>query len=77
MSEKSGGAEERLGSRPGGRRELIVTLVAAVGQSLYSVAGNLLRNPFVHCASHAFREGGHRSDCMVEELLNLTRRLAR
>lgn len=55
----------------------ILTQVAAVRESLYSVAGNLLRNHLVHCASHAFREGGHESDRMVEELLELTRRLAR
>ena len=55
----------------------IVTQVAAVRESLYTVAGNLLRNHLVHCASHAFREGGHRSHSMVEELLELTRRLAR
>lgn len=55
----------------------IVTQVAAARESLYSVASTLLRNHLVHCASHAFREGGHRSECMVEELLELTRRLAR
>lgn len=55
----------------------IVTQVAAVRESLYSVARNLLRNHLIHCASHAFREGGHRADGMVEELLELTRRLAR
>ena len=55
----------------------IVTQVAAVRESLYSVASNLLRNHLVHCAAHAFREGGHRSDRMVEEILELTRRLAR
>ena len=55
----------------------IVTQVAAVRESLYSVAQNLLRSHLVHCASRAFQEGGHRSDCMVEELLELTRRLAR
>lgn len=55
----------------------IVTQVAAVRESLYSVANNLLRNHLVHCARHAFSEGGHRSEHMVEELLDLTRRLAR
>lgn len=55
----------------------IVTQVAAVRESLYSVAQRLLRNHLVHCASQAFREGGQRSDGMVEELLALTRRLAR
>jgi len=55
----------------------VVTQIVAVRESLYSVAGNLLRNHLVHCASHAFREGGHRSDGMVEELIDLTRRLAR
>ena len=55
----------------------IVTQVAAVRESLHSVAQNLLRSHLVHCAAHAFREGGQRSDSMVEELLHLTRRLAR
>ena len=55
----------------------IVTQVAAVRESLFSVSSNLLRNHLAHCASQAFREGGHRSDCMVNELLELTRRLAR
>jgi DNA-binding FrmR family transcriptional regulator len=55
----------------------VVTQVAAVRESLHSVAHNLLRSHLVHCAAHAFREGGDRSDSMVEELLHLTRRLAR
>lgn len=53
----------------------IVTQIAAVRESLHSVARNLLHNHMKHCAAAAARRGD--SDQMLKELVDLVAKLAR
>jgi DNA-binding FrmR family transcriptional regulator len=55
----------------------IITQIAAVRESLHSVARNLMRNHLQHCAAAALAENGDRRDEMVEELLDLVGKIAR
>lgn len=55
----------------------IVTQVAAVRESLHSVARNLLRNHLHHCAAAALAEPGPAREAMVDELLDLLGKVAR
>lgn len=55
----------------------ILTQIAAVRESLHSVARNLLRNRLHHCAAAALAEPGEARDAMVEELLTLLGKVAR
>ena len=55
----------------------IIVQVAAIRESLQSVARNVMHNHLKQCASEAIRAGG-RSQCqMVEELLKLTKLMSR
>ncbi|MBC7833569.1 MAG: metal-sensitive transcriptional regulator [Phycisphaerales bacterium] len=55
----------------------IITQVAAVRESLHSVARNLMRNHLKHCAAAAMQEEGSRRDEMVDELLDLVGKISR
>ena len=55
----------------------IITQVAAVRESLHTVARNLMRNHLRHCAAAAMRSDGPERDQMIDELLNLAGKLAR
>lgn len=55
----------------------IITQVAAVRESLHSVARNLMRNHIKHCAAAALRDEGREREDMVEELLDLVGKIAR
>lgn len=55
----------------------IITQVAAVRESLSSVARNLMKNHLRHCAVAALTEGEQRRDEMVHELLELVGKLSR
>lgn len=55
----------------------IITQVAAVRESLHSVARNLMRNHLSHCASAAMAAEGEARDEMIEELLDLVGKVAR
>lgn len=55
----------------------IITQVAAVRESLHSVARNLMRNHLKHCAPGALHRDGKGRDEMVDELLELVAKLAR
>ncbi|MBY0261133.1 MAG: metal-sensitive transcriptional regulator [Phycisphaerales bacterium] len=55
----------------------IITQVAAVRESLHSVARNLMRNHLSHCASAAMAADGDARDEMIEELLDLVGKVAR
>jgi DNA-binding FrmR family transcriptional regulator len=55
----------------------IITQVAAVRESLHSVARNLMRNHLRHCAAAAMHEDGKQRDEMVDELLDLVGKLSR
>jgi DNA-binding FrmR family transcriptional regulator len=55
----------------------IITQVAAVRESLHSVARNLMRNHLKHCASEAMRSDIGRRNAMIDELLDLVAKVAR
>jgi len=55
----------------------IITQVAAVRESLHSVARNLMRNHLKHCAPEAMRTEGDARDAMIDELLELVSKVAR
>jgi DNA-binding FrmR family transcriptional regulator len=55
----------------------IITQVAAVRESLSSVARNLLHNHLSHCASKAMSAQGPARREMIDELLDLVAKLAR
>ncbi len=55
----------------------VLTQLGAVQEALRAVGRELLRNHLRHCAADALREGGARSDAMVEELVDLVHRAAR
>ncbi len=55
----------------------IITQVAAVRESLHSVARNLLTNHLRHCAAEAMHEQGKKQDDMIQELIDLCGKLAR
>lgn len=55
----------------------IITQIAAVRESLHSVARNLMRNHLKHCAAQAMQRKGKGRDAMVEELLALVGKVAR
>lgn len=55
----------------------IITQVAAVRESLHSVARNLLTNHLRHCAAHAMRDPDGTRDEMIQELVDLCAKLSR
>lgn len=55
----------------------IITQVAAVRESLQSVAKTLLRNHVRHCASAAIRKGDAEADAMYDEIIDLVGRMSR
>lgn len=55
----------------------IITQIAAVRESLHTVAKNLMKNHVTHCASVAMSAGGGERDAMIAELLGLVGKLAR
>lgn len=55
----------------------IITQVAAIRESLHSVARNLMRNHLRHCAARAMRHDAKRRDEMIDELLDLVAKIAR
>jgi len=55
----------------------IIMQIAAVRESLHSVARNLMRNHLKHCAAQAMQRHGTKRDAMVEELLELVAKVAR
>lgn len=55
----------------------IITQVAAVRESLHTVARNLMRNHLRHCAAAAMQRDGDERDQMIDELLELAGKLAR
>lgn len=55
----------------------IITQVAAVRESLHSVARNLMRNHLKHCAPEALGASGPRREDMIDELVDLAARLSR
>jgi DNA-binding FrmR family transcriptional regulator len=55
----------------------IITQVAAVRESLHTVARNLMRNHLKHCAAAAMQRDGRERDQMIDELLELAGKLAR
>ena len=55
----------------------IVTQIAAVRESLQSVAKNLLRNHLKHCAAAAIKSGPSKADVMYDELVDLVGKIAR
>lgn len=55
----------------------IIVQIAAVRESLQSVARNAMRNHLNQCASEAIRAGGRPQGQMIEELLKLTRLMSR
>lgn len=55
----------------------VITQVAAVRESLHTVAKNLMRNHLKHCAAAAMERDGAGRDEMIEELLELAGKLAR
>jgi DNA-binding FrmR family transcriptional regulator len=55
----------------------IITQIAAVRESLQSVAKNLLTNHLKHCARSAIKAGGREADEMYGELVDLVGKIAR
>lgn len=55
----------------------IMIQIAAVRESLHSVARNLLRNHLNHCAAAALQGSGSQRDAMIHELLGLFSKLER
>ena len=55
----------------------IITQIAAVRESLHSVARNLMRNHLEHCASEAMSGKGAARQEMVDEILELVGKIAR
>lgn len=55
----------------------IITQIAAVRESLHSVARNLMRNHLEHCASEAMSAKGAARREMVDEILELAGKIAR
>jgi DNA-binding FrmR family transcriptional regulator len=55
----------------------IITQIAAVRESLHTVAKNLMKNHVTHCASAAMSGGGQKRDAMIAELLELVGKLSR
>jgi DNA-binding FrmR family transcriptional regulator len=55
----------------------IITQIAAVRESLHSVARNLMRNHLQHCAASAMAAEGEARRDMVDELLDLVGKIAR
>lgn len=55
----------------------IITQVAAVRESLHSVARNLMRNHITHCAASALSGSDSVREEMVSELLDLVGKIAR
>jgi len=55
----------------------IITQVAAVRESLHSVARNLMRNHLTHCASAAMHTNGKGREQVLEELLDLVSKIVR
>ncbi len=55
----------------------VITQIAAVRESLHSVARNLMRNHVRHCAAAAMTRGEQPREEMIEELLGLVARIAR
>jgi DNA-binding FrmR family transcriptional regulator len=55
----------------------IITQIAAVRESLQSVAKNLLHNHMKHCARAATRAGGDEAEAMYRELVDLVGKIAR
>lgn len=55
----------------------IITQVAAVRESLHSVARNLMRNHVRHCARAALQGEGEGRDAMIDEVLDLVGKIAR
>lgn len=55
----------------------IITQIAAVRESLHTVAKNLMKNHVTHCASQAMSSGGEKRDAMIAELLKLVGKLSR
>ncbi|HLO42173.1 MAG TPA: metal-sensitive transcriptional regulator [Phycisphaerales bacterium] len=55
----------------------IITQVAAVRESLHSVARSLMKNHVTHCAAHALTSGAAEQDAMIRELLDLMGKLSR
>lgn len=55
----------------------IITQVAAVRESLRTVARNLMRNHLRHCAAAAMQRHGRDRDRMIDEVLDLAGQLAR
>jgi CsoR family transcriptional regulator, copper-sensing transcriptional repressor len=55
----------------------IITQVAAVRESLHSVARNLMANHVRHCAARAMGTQGDTRDEMITELLDLVSKLSR
>lgn len=55
----------------------VITQVAAVRESLQSVAKALLRNHIKHCATAAIRQGEEDAEAMYEEIVDLVGRMSR
>jgi DNA-binding FrmR family transcriptional regulator len=55
----------------------IITQIAAVRESLQSVAKNLMRNHIKHCAAAAIRKGPDEAEEMYDEIVDLVGRMSR
>lgn len=55
----------------------IITQIAAVRESLQSVAKNLMRNHIKHCAAAAIRKGPDEAEEMYDEIVDLVGRISR
>lgn len=55
----------------------IITQVAAVRESLNTVAHNLMRNHLTHCAAAALRDPARGHEAVIEELLDLVGKVSR
>lgn len=55
----------------------IITQVAAVRESLHTVARNLMKNHLTHCAPAALRDPAQGHEAVIEELLDLVGKVSR
>ena len=55
----------------------IITQIAAVRESLQTVARNVMRNHLRHCAARAMKDEGMTRDQMIDELIGLVATLGR
>lgn len=55
----------------------IITQVAAVRESLHTVARNLMKNHLTHCAPAALRDPARGHEAVIEELLDLVGKVSR